>query len=187
MKKSLIVIIIFTALLMTGCGKQAQMTDFIPTPAPNTEDGEEATTEVVTEGDTVTDGEVTEATPTPKPLHVGQTTKMYVKLDEYDAVLNVRKTPSKDGEVVGFLVHTEKVDVIEIVDGWASFAQDGEIHYVSADFLVNERPDYLDPPTAAPTKTPAPTKAPTKTPTKAPDPAQSDTPAAGSEEAPPEI
>jgi len=185
MKKSLIVIILFTALLMTGCGKKEQMTNFIPTPIPNSEDNGGDTTEVVTDDGEVTGGEVTDATPTPKALHVGQTTPMYVKLDEYDAILNVRSTPSKDGDVVGFLVHTEKIDVIDIVDGWASFAQGGEVRYVSSDFLVKDRPEYLEPPTAAPTS--KPTAKPTSTPAPTPKPAQSDTPAAGSEEAPPEI
>jgi uncharacterized protein YgiM (DUF1202 family) len=107
-----------------------------------------------------------------------------VKLDKYDAILNVRGTPSKDGEVVGFLVHTEKIEVIDIVDGWASFAQGGEVRYVSADFLVNERPEYIEPPTLSP----APTNKPTPTTKPVQDkPVQNSTPEADSEDAPPEI
>ncbi len=194
MKKGLLLIIIITVLTMTGCGDKGQMTNFIPTPIPESEDSSEATDEDATEGttqedttdsDSETTNEDGETTPTPKPLHVGQTTTMYVKLDKYDAILNVRGTPSKDGEVVGFLVHTEKIEVIEIVDGWASFAQGGEVHYVSADFLVKERPDYIEPPT--PEKTPTNKPTPTSKPVQADTPAQNSTPEADSEDAPPEI
>ncbi|MDF2485855.1 MAG: hypothetical protein K0R46_2023 [Herbinix sp.] len=186
MKKILILIIIVTALMMTGCGdKNEQMTSFIPTPIPGSEDNSgETTSEETTEGSGETVGESTEATPTPKPLHVGQTTTMYVKLGEYDAILNIRSTPSKDGDVVGFLVHTEKLEIIEIVDGWASFAQGGSIRYVSSDFLVNERPDYIEPPTATPVPTNKPT--PTTKPETVNKP-QVNTPSSDSEEAPPEI
>lgn len=179
MKKSLLLIIIFTVLMMTGCGDKGQMTNYIPTPAPESEDSSD-TTEDLSGNEDTDSGSVTpdgedEETPSKKPLHVGQTTTMYVKLDKYDAILNVRATPSKDGDVVGFLVHTEKVAVIEIVDGWASFAQGDEIRYVSADFLVDERPEYIKPPT--PTQKPTPTSKPT----------QNDTPEEDTEEAPPEI
>ena len=179
MKKGLILIIIFTVLTMTGCGDKGQMTNFIPTPAPESEEssdtGEDLSEDETTDnGSEAPDGQ-DEETPSKKPLHVGETTPMYVKLDKYDAILNVRATPSRDGDVVGFLVHTEKVAVIEIVDGWASFAQGGEIRYVSADYLVDERPEYIKPPT--PTKQPSPTSKP----------AQNNTPAEDTEEAPPEI
>jgi predicted small lipoprotein YifL len=188
MKKSLLMIIIIMLLTMTGCGDKGEFASFIPTPSPESEDtkDEDPAAEDVEEDTEDNNTESTlEGTPTPKPLHVGQTTTMYVKLDKYDAILNVRATPSKDGNIVGFLVHTEKIEVIEIVDGWASFAQSGEVHYVSADFLVNERPDYIEPP--------IPSKAPTKKPTPTNKPVQESTPAQDStsdtdmDEAPPEI
>ena len=175
MKKSLLLIIIITLLTMTGCGDKGEFASFIPTPIPESDDSSE---DVATEDPSDSGDETSaEGTPTPKPLHVGQTTTKYVKLDGYDAILNVRATPSKDGEVVGFLVHTEKIEVVEIVDGWASFAQGGEVRYVSADFLVDERPDYIKPPTPAPTKKPTPTNKP----------AQDTTPEEEIDEAPPEI
>ncbi len=184
MKKILLFIILFAVITLTGCSdKKDHMTSFIPTPKPESDSSEEADSEDETIGEDTgaeeTSGEDTQATPTPKALHIGQTTTMYVKMDEYDAVLNVRATPSKEGEVVGFLVHTERIRVIEIVDGWASFAQGDQIRYVSADFLVKERPEYIEPPTPSPipSKKPAPT-------TK---PAQESTPDESSEEAPPEI
>jgi predicted small lipoprotein YifL len=187
MKKSLLLIIIITLLTMTGCGDKGEFASFIPTPIPESEDsGEDAATEDATE-DTADDNSETsvEGTPTPKPLHVGQTTTKYVKLDKYDAILNVRATPSKDGEIVGFLVHTEKIAVIDIVDGWASFAQGGEVRYVSADFLVDERPDYIEPPkpSQVPTKKPTPTTKPAQE----NKPVQDTTPEADTDEAPPEI
>ncbi len=179
MKKSLLLVIIITLLTMTGCGDKGEFASFIPTPIPESEDSStDAATDDTTEDTSDSSSETqVEGTPTPKPLHVGQTTTMYVKLDKYDAILNVRATPSKDGEIVGFLVHTEKIEVIEIVEGWASFAQGGEVHYVSADFLVNERPDYIEPPTPSPNKKPTPTNKP----------AQDTTPEADADEAPPEI
>lgn len=186
MKKSLLFIILLAIITLTGCSDKNDqtMTNFIPTPIPESDSdstGAAAEDEAAGE-DAGTEGsseEATQPTPTPKTLHVGQTTTMYVRLDEYDAVLNVRATPSKDGEVVGFLVHTERIRVIEIVDGWASFAQGGQIRYVSADFLVKERPEYIEPPTPSPvpSKKPAPTAKP----------AQDSTPDGDSEEAPPEI
>lgn len=183
MKKTLLFIILFAVITLTGCGdKKDQMTNFIPTPMPESDSSsEEAEDETIGE-DAGTEGsseEENQATPTPKTLHVGQTTTMYVKLDQYNAVLNVRSTPSKDGEVVGFLVHTERIRVIEIVDGWASFAQDDQIRYVSADFLVKERPEYIEPPTPSPV--------PSKKPTPTAKPAQDSATGDNSEEAPPEI
>jgi uncharacterized protein YgiM (DUF1202 family) len=180
MKKSLLFIIFVLVLTLAGCGKKEQMTNFIPTPMPESEEDSETSgedAESTEEDGSESSEEGAEATPTPKALHVGKTTTMYVKLDKYNAILNVRKAPSKDGEVVGFLVHTEKIEVIEIVDGWASFAQGGEIRYVSADFLVKDRPDYIDPPTPLPTNKPTPTSKPV----------QNDTPDTDAEEAPPEI
>jgi uncharacterized protein YgiM (DUF1202 family) len=85
---------------------------------------------------------------------------MYVKLDQYGGFLNVRATPSTDGEAVGFLVHAEQIDVIEITDGWASFVYNDKVCYVNADFLVKERPEYLDPPTPTPKPKVTPTPVP---------------------------
>jgi uncharacterized protein YgiM (DUF1202 family) len=187
MKKSLLIIIIITLLMMTGCGDKGEFASFIPTPIPESENsGDDAAAEDATE-DTADNGSETsvEGTPTPKPLHVGQTTTMYVKLDKYDAILNVRATASKDGDIVGFLVHTEKIKVIDIVDGWASFAQGGEVRYVSSDFLVKERPDYIEPPkpSSVPTKKPTPTNKPAQENT----PVQDSEPEVDTDEAPPEI
>lgn len=159
MKRSIYLLIILTIFTLAGCSKKGQMADFIPTQVPEeaTEPGQE---------DTQEDAQVTqEATPTPKDIVVGQTTPMYVKLDEYGGYLNVRSKPSTSGDQVGFLVHAEQIDVIEIADGWASFLYEGAICYVNADFLVTERPEYLDPPTP----TPAPEKTPTPKPTTKPD------------------
>ena len=81
-----------------------------------------------------------------------------MKLDDYDAILNIRSAPSREGEIVGFLVHTEQVEVISVEDGWASFVYQDEIRYVSADFLVDKKPAYIEPPT--PTAEPTPTEEP---------------------------
>ncbi len=167
MKKSIILLIIVTVFILTGCKNKEQMTSFIPTQMP--EEVTDNTTKDETEEATETEEtqEVEEATPTPKEIHVGQTTPMYVKLDEYGAFLNVRPTASTEGAPVGFLVHAEKVEVIEIVDGWANILYNDAVCYINADFLVDERPEYLE----APTPTPAPkvTPTPEATPTPVPE------------------
>lgn len=180
MKKNLLIIIMLTVMMLSGCSKQQQMTNFIPTQAPEAEDSNSSEETGDTTQSSEASSEDSEATPTPKAIHVGETTTKYVKMDEFDAVLNVRATPSKDGDIVGFLVHTEKIEVIEIVDGWASFEYNDAICYVSADFLTDTRPDYIAPPTQAPT--PIPANTPTPKPTPKPDSTTTD-----GDEAPPEI
>ncbi len=189
MKKRLRYLTLLLCLILAGCSKKDQMIDYIPTTVSKGETGDTAASgDTAEQGDKSEAGDTDEASDTEasdeaaqdgdstdsKPIHVGQTTTMYVKLGEYNAVLNVRATPSKDGEIVGFLVHTERVNVIEIVDGWASFKYNGAICYVSADFLVDERPAYIDPPTI----TPKPTNTPNPTATSAPE---------NDQELPPEI
>jgi hypothetical protein len=157
MKKSLVFIILVAVMLLAGCKKEDQMTNFIPTQAPEEDNDDADVTENADDkkqdeetsdasgkdtSDTSASEEESEA-PTQAAVYVGQTTTKYVKLDEYDAVLNVRAKPSRDGEIVGFLVHTEKVRVIEIKDGWASIKYNDGIYYVSSDFLVDKRPDLL--------------------------------------------
>jgi len=192
MKKYIYLLIVITSLMFVGCKKQEQMVDFIPSTTSTDESGE-----VISEDETA--GENTEgndnsteeavATPTPKTIHVGETKTMYVKLDEYGAFLNVRSIPSKEGDIVGSLVHTEKIEVIDIVDGWASFLQDNEVRYVNADFLVDVRPDYIAPP--SPTPTPKNTPTVKTTPTSKPSPTSKPTPTpvveTDTDEAPPEI
>jgi hypothetical protein len=179
MKKNILFIIVAVVILFSGCSKkQPQMTNFIPTQAPETEDGDSLDASEDSAQNSDTSPEDAELTPTPKTIHVGETTTKYVKMGEYDAVLNVRATPSKSGEVVGFLVHTEKIEVIDIVDGWASFEYKGAICYVSADYLVDTRPDYIAPP--SPTPIPDPVEAPSPT-------AISEPEAEEGNDAPPEI
>lgn len=139
MKKNIYILVIVAVLLLSGCSKKDQMTNFIPTIVPGEDSSEEITPSVAEDG--------AEATQAPKTIYVGETTTMYVKLDEYGDTLNIRSKPSTEGKAVGFLVHTDKVEVIEIKDGWASFVYKDAICYVNADYLVDEKPDYLDPPT----------------------------------------
>jgi hypothetical protein len=160
MKKSIYVLLLMMMiLLLTGCNKkEEEMTSFIPTQAP-TEDGGTVDNDTVDGDEAQTDQEeVTEAASTPSVVHVGQTKPMYVKMDEYGATLNVRATPSTNGEAVGFLVHGEKIEVADIADGWASFVYNDALCYVNADFLVDKQPEYLEPPTPTPTPKVTPTK-----------------------------
>jgi hypothetical protein len=159
MRKKMYFFIILTAFMLSGCSKKEQIVNFIPTQAPEGDAG--AVTEDTSETEVPDENA---ATPTPKGVVIGQTTPMYVKLDEYGGYLNVRSTPSTKGEVMGFLVHAEKTDVIEIVDGWASIVYEDKICYVNADYLVTERPAYLDPPTPTPVPETTPTQAPGQAP-----------------------
>ncbi|HWT73494.1 MAG TPA: SH3 domain-containing protein [Mobilitalea sp.] len=155
MKKSIYLLIISILILLSGCSKKDQLTNFIPTQVP-----EEVTTSVEgTDENAQTDAE-TAVTPTPAAIHIGATTTKYVKLDEYGGYLNIRSKPSTDAEAVGFLVHAEEVKVIEIKDGWASILYNDAICYVNADFLVDERPAYLTPPPPTPTPIVTPTPVP---------------------------
>lgn len=153
MKKKIYLLILLTVFVLVGCNKKDQMTNFIPTQAPE----EENTT--VVDG---TESTPTEAatTPVPETVHIGATTTRYVKLDEYGGYLNIRSKPSTDGDVVGFLVHAEEVEVGEVKDGWASILYNDTICYCNADFIVDERPAYLTPPPPTPTPVVTPTPIP---------------------------
>jgi hypothetical protein len=151
------------------------MDEFIPTPTP-------APTPIVDENEAPE--ETTGETDTPLEeldLSTVETTPKYVKMEKYGSTLNVRSTPSTDGDVIGSLVHREKIDVIEIKDGWAAFISDHKIKYVKADYLVDDKPDFLEPPAATPT--PVPTAAPTVKPTKAPTPVPEEEPTPSPEDA----
>ena len=161
-------------MILGGCSNRNKMDDFIPTPTPSP-------TPIVDEND-LSEGTAGE-TDTPLDeldLSTVETTPKYVKMDKFGSTLNVRATPSTDGDIIGSLVHREKVDVIEIKDGWAAFVNDNKIKYVKAEYLVDDKPDFLDPPTATPTPVPTPeptpTPAPTAKPTKEPTPAPEEKP-----------
>ena len=97
----------------------------------------------------------------------GNTISISAKMCAFEATeadkntMNITLAASKDGEVIGFLVHAEEIEVIEIKDGWASFLANDKINYVSSDFVVAERPDYLTPPPPTPTTAATPTPKPT--------------------------
>lgn len=150
--------IVLAAMAFAGCKNNGKETNFIPTPmvTPDTEEDEEPEdTKTDEEEDT---GEASNEEE--EPIISGETTTKYVKLGGFDAILNVRSSPSTDGDnIVGFLVHTEKVEVMKIENGWASFLYQGEIRYVSADYLVDTVPAYISPPTLSPTPSPTPSPA----------------------------
>lgn len=156
MKNRFYFLIIIAVIVLTGCKAADEQTFFIPTPEVTEAPSKDVTPEP--SEDTEGDAEANDPEETNAPVYVGKTTTKYVKLDDYDAILNIRSAPSREGEIVGFLVHTEQVEVISIENGWASFVYLDEIRYVSADFLVDKKPAYLIPPTSTPK--PSPTKAP---------------------------
>ncbi|HKL99612.1 MAG TPA: SH3 domain-containing protein [Mobilitalea sp.] len=157
MKKNIVYLMIILAIfVLPGCKKKDMQTDFMPTPtvAPKPVEGDNS--DEVSE-DVVNDSGEPVENNQDEPVYTGKTVTKFAKLDDYDAILNVRSTPSKDGEIVGFLVHTEQIEVISIENGWASFVYKNEVRYVSEDFLTDKKPSYITPPT--PTPTPKPTKA----------------------------
>jgi len=148
--KSRLLYILLAALmvLLAGCKSEDQEAYFIPTPAPEIPDlTEEEDVPEDTADDTGDQDEESDRAEN-EPVVIGQTTTKYVKLNTFGAILNVRSSPTtEENNVVGFLVHTEPVEVISIEDGWASFMYKGQICYVSAEFLVDFVPPYISPPT----------------------------------------
>jgi len=144
MKNKLMFLIIgLSVLVFVACKANDQETNFIPTQPPaftedefdlsDNEDMDEST-------DTSDEEEDSEL--------INETRTMYVKLATYGAVLNVRSSPTtEEDNIVGFLVHTEPVEVISIENGFASFMYKDEICYISEDFLSENIPPYISPPT----------------------------------------
>lgn len=152
MKSKLYIILGLMVFLLAGCSSKDQMPNIIVAPTP-TEAEKPDNTPVEDDQDQENEAGDQEETKDEEPIVVGTTTTKYVKLNKYNDTLNIRAEPSTNGEKVGFLVHAEKIEVIDIVDGWARFVKDNKYVYCSADYLVDEKPEYLKPPTS----TPAPT------------------------------
>jgi hypothetical protein len=145
-KKILFIMVTGVMLLFVACKGNNQETNFIQPPKDFTEDDD-----IVIPDDPIDDFE--EPTDNSddeedEPVYVGETTTKYVKLRSYGAILNVRSEPNTESDnVVGFLVHTEPIEVISIDGDWAKFLYKDEIRYVSAEFLVDTVPPYVSPPT----------------------------------------
>ncbi|MDF2542789.1 MAG: hypothetical protein K0S47_2507 [Herbinix sp.] len=162
MKSRILIILCVVSVLLVGCkSNNDQITSFIPTQAvtPSPAPEEENTEEVA---------------PAEEPST--EPTTMYVKLNDYGAKLNIRDNPSKDGALVGTLVHSEKIEVISIENGWASFMEDDKVYYVNSEFLVTEEPEPIPMPTVTPTPVVTPTTAPTPTIAATPTPTNKPTP-----------
>lgn len=146
-KRILFIIVTGVILIFVACKRNNKETNFIPEQPPVfTEDDD-----YIIPDDPVDDFD--EPTDNPddvddEPAYVGETTTKYVKLRSYGAILNVRSEPSTEGSnVVGFLVHTEPIEVISIDGDWAKIMFKDEISYVSSEFLVDTVPPYVSPPT----------------------------------------
>lgn len=140
------IVLVIAVILLTGCKKDNSETNFIPKqPLEFTDDESDILDDIIID-------DITEPSSAPEdkqdePVVTGETTTKYVKLSSYGAILNIRSAPStEEDNVVGFLVHTEAVEVISIEDGWASILYNDEICYVSEDFLVDFVPPYISPP-----------------------------------------
>ena len=147
MKKFMYMIIGAVMLLFVGCGGNDQETNFIPSQPPDyTQDNFEAPDDSI--DDDINEPDDTGDNPDDdEPVYVGETTTKYVKLSRYGAILNVRSAPTtEEDNVVGFLVHTEPVEVISIEGDWAKFLYHDEVRYVSAEYLVDLVPPYISPP-----------------------------------------
>lgn len=161
MKKLLILLTIATAFIFVGCSKEEKMVSFIPTATPAPESGVDSDQQSEA---SVDDKDADQSQAQDAPVNVGKTTTKYIKMMKYGDVLNVRAQPSVDGQKVSSLNHTDKIEVIEIKDGWASFVKDGKLVYVKADYLSDTKPEELQPPTPTVAPTATPTVAPTATP-----------------------
>ena len=145
-KKILFIMVTGVMLLFVACKGNDKETNFIPTQPPVfTEDND-----IVIPDEPVFDFEDPIDTPSEveeEPVYVGETTIKYVKLNSYGTILNVRSEPNTGENVVGFLVHTEPIEVISIDGDWAKIMFKDEINYVSSEFLVDTVPPYVSPPT----------------------------------------
>lgn len=143
--KLMYIIFAISALLFVGCKGSDQETNFIPTQPPaSIEDDLDIPDDIIDDmeepADTPDDME-------DDPVYIGETTTKYVKLSRYGAILNVRSAPNtEEDNVVGFLVHTEAIEVISLDEEWAKFLYHDEVRYVSAEFLVDFVPPYISPP-----------------------------------------
>lgn len=152
MKKRLMhIFIIGVIFLFVACKGNDQETNFIPTQPPEFSQDDELTGDADTTDDSEVDPDESNDAPDDtedEPAYIGETTTKYVKLRSYGAILNVRSEPSTEGNnIIGFLVHTEPVEVISIEGDWAKILYLGEIRYVSADYLSDTVPPYVSPPT----------------------------------------
>ncbi|MGN0613343.1 MAG: SH3 domain-containing protein [Porcipelethomonas sp.] len=62
----------------------------------------------------------------------------YVKIDS--GVLNVRKAPSIDSDIIGKLKKGQSVEITDEKNGWCEIAFEGSIGYVSAEFISRTVP-----------------------------------------------
>lgn len=75
---------------------------------------------------------------------------MYVKLNKYGSKLNIRKTSSVNGNIIGELEHGDCVEVINMQEEWAEIKFNQGIGYVNANYLVDKAPPHLLSPNEAP-------------------------------------
>jgi hypothetical protein len=115
-------------LVLQGCGSPSKMDNFIPTPTPAPTSTKSF--EKLSSDETATDGKVQ---------------IKYVNLSKYGASLNVRSEPSSDAKIIGKLMHMQKVEVIDIQNGWACYKEGDKLRYVNADYLVDDPPKALTP------------------------------------------
>lgn len=140
-------------LTLGGCSGNNKIEDFIPTPTVSP-------TPIIHEDEEPDEIEEVETPVEELDIDTLETTPMYINLSKFGSTLNVRSAPDTNSDIVGHLVHREKIEVVEIRDGWAIFKDKDVLKYVSADFVVDEKPDYLEPPSATPTPIPTPTGTP---------------------------
>ena len=172
MKKYIYILIIFSVLALSGCKKKEEMPDYIPTQLTDNDvnsgndeadigdDIDNSEDEDIPASDIAENAAPGDEEAIPTQPVIGKTTVMYVKLNQYGGFLNVRPTPSTTGTPVGFLVHAEAVEVIEIKDGWASILYNDKVCYVKNDYLSVKKPAYLEPPTPTPKPTTSPNQNP---------------------------
>ena len=157
MKRILIVavVVILLAALIGGAALIVhtiqEKLPFSPVDAPeaSTTTQTESTTTTTTATTTTTTTTTTQA-PTTTTTAVASST-YYVEATK----LNVRSTPSTDGQVLGQLVYGTAVEVLDTANGWSRISYNGTTAYVSAQYLSQKQPTTTKPTVTTTTAAPA--------------------------------
>jgi hypothetical protein len=162
------IVLILAALALAACGRGRAEPTPTPTKTPITEQGGQsgaapATTPAPPAGDTA--AAPNQSAPTNPPAAPSPATKTVVVINA--PILNVRRSPSPDGELVQTVEQGEQYDVIGRSQdgGWIQIGTEGrEVGWVSSEFVL-EQTVAVEPaaPAGGTTETPAESPAQTET------------------------
>ena len=127
----LILLVWLLSMVSISCQQEDNNQEFEP----------ESQIDINQENDSLTTIQVpdTEATSIPKPsLEI-----MYINLNQYGSLLNVRDNKSTDSYILGKLDHSEKVEVIQVENEWAKIHYMDGIGYVYNEYLTKDQPPQI--------------------------------------------